>query len=210
LKREKWLLALGLAAAVGFGSSTLHAASIIDEWTSVTAPPAPPPLKEVTVDPKTTALLMLDFVQPICGHTPRCLATLPAVKKLLDEARAHDMMVIYTGIPNVPESAVLPEVAPTGKEPYVQSFIDKFLSTDLEKILKEKDIKTVIAVGVSAVGAVLTTSSHAAQSGFNVIVPADGLSAPDTYFEQYAVWHLTHAPVIPSHITLTSSSMIKF
>ena len=110
------------------------------------------------VDPKTTALLMLDFVQPICGHTPRCIATLPAVKKLLDEARAHDMMVVYTGIPNVPESAVLPEVAPTGKEPYVQSFIDKFLNSDLEKILKDKGIKTVIAVGVSAVGAVLTLS----------------------------------------------------
>lgn len=212
MKREKWLLAFALAAAaaVGFGASTLHAASIIDEWGSVKAPPAPPPLKAVTVDPKTTALLMLDFVQPICGHTPRCMATLPAVKKLLDEARAHDMMVVYTGIPNLPESATLPEVAPTGKEPYVQSFIDKFLNSDLEKILKDKGIKTVIAVGVSAVGAVMNTASHAAQIGFEVVVPADGLSAPDLYFEQYAVWQLTHAPVIPPHIALTSIDMIKF
>jgi nicotinamidase-related amidase len=211
MKREKWLLAFGLAAVIGFGASGVaNAASIIDEWASVKAPAEPPPLKTVTVDPKTTALLMLDFVAPICGHTPRCVATLPAVKKLLDEARAHDMMVVYTGIPNLPESAVVPEVAPTGKEPYVQSFIDKFLNSDLEKILKDKGIKTVIAVGVSAVGAVLNTSSHAAQIGFDVIVPADGLSAADTYFEQYAVWQLTHAPVIPPHIALTSVDMIKF
>jgi nicotinamidase-related amidase len=107
-------------------------------------------------------------------------------------------------------SEVLSDVAPTANEPYVQSFIDKFLNSDLEKILKEKGIKTVITVGVSAVGAVMNTASHAAQIGFEVIIPADGLSAPDLYFEQYAVWQLTHAPVIPPHITLTSIDMIKF
>lgn len=210
MKRNTWFLAFGLAAAVGLGASSLHAASIIEEWGSVKAPAEPPPLKEVTVDPKTTALLMLDFVAPICGHTPRCLETLPAVKKLLDEARAHDMMVVYTSIPPVPKPGVLPEVAPTGNEPFVQSYIDKFLNSDLEKILKDKGIKTLIAVGVSAVGAVMNTSSHAAQIGFDVIVPADGLSAPNTYFEQYAVWQLTNAPVIPPHITLTKIDMIKF
>jgi nicotinamidase-related amidase len=210
MKREKWLLTFALAAAIGFGASTLHAASIIDEWASVKAPPAPPPLKEVTIDPKTTALLMLDFVNPICGHTPRCIATIPAVKKLLDAARKSGTMVVYTGIPKLPMSEVLSDVAPTANEPYVQSFIDKFLNSDLEKILKDKSIKTVITVGVSAVGAVMNTASHAAQIGFEVIVPADGLSAPDLYFEQYAVWQLTHAPVIPPHITLTSIDMIKF
>ncbi|MGA3310182.1 MAG: cysteine hydrolase [Xanthobacteraceae bacterium] len=210
MKREKWLLAFGFAAAISLGTSTLHAASIIDEWANVKAPAAPPPLKTVTVDPKTTALLMLDFVNPICGHTPRCVATLPAVKKLLDEARKSGTMVVYTGIPQVPMTEVVADLAPTGSEPYVQSFIDKFLNSDLEKILKDKGIKTVIAVGVSAVGAVMNTASHAAQIGFEVIVPADGLSAPDLYFEQYAVWQLTHAPVIPPHITLTSIDMMKF
>ena len=210
MKREKWLLTFALAAAIGLGASTLHAASIIDEWANVKAPAAPPPLKTVTVDPKTTALLMLDFVNPICGHTPRCIATIPAVKKLLDAARKSGTMVVYTGIPKLPMSEVLSDVAPTANEPYVQSFIDKFLNSDLEKILKDKGIKTVITVGVSAVGAVMNTASHAAQIGFEVIVPADGLSAPDLYFEQYAVWQLTHAPVIPPHITLTSIDMMKF
>ena len=155
---------------------------------------------------------MLDFIKPICNEQryPRCLATLPAVKKLLDEARAHNMLVVYSGIPKVPMTDVVADVAPTGSEPYVQSFINKFLNTDLEKILKDKDIKTVIAVGVSAAGAVLSTSSDAAQRGFEVIVPVDGLSAQDTYYEQYTVWHVSHAPVIANHVTLTSIGMIKF
>jgi nicotinamidase-related amidase len=210
MQRKTILWAFGLATVVALGASSGHAASILDEWSSVKAPPAPPPVKEAKLDPKTTALLMLDFVAPICGHTPRCVASLPAVKKLLDEARAHDVFVVYTGIPNLPESATMPEVAPTGKEPYVQSFIDKFLNSDLEKILKDKGIKTVITIGVSAVGAVMNTASHAAQIGLNVVVPADGLSAPNTYFEQYAVWQLTNAPVIPPHITLTTIDMVKF
>jgi hypothetical protein len=37
-----------------------HATNIVDEWASTKAPPAPE-LKAVTVDPKTTALLMLDL-----------------------------------------------------------------------------------------------------------------------------------------------------
>jgi len=210
MHRKTWLAAFGLAAAIGCAASAADAASILDEWANVKAPAAPPPVKAVTVDPKTTALLMLDFVNPICGHIPRCVASIPQVKKLLESARKSGTMVVYTGIPKLPVSETLSDVAPTGGEPYVQSFIDKFLNSDLEKILKDKGIKTVITVGTSAVGAVMNTASHAAQAGFEVIVPADGLSAPDLYFEQYAVWQLTHAPVIPPHITLTTIDMVKF
>ena len=208
MERRTWLLALGLAVTLGYG--TANAGSILDEWANVKAPPAPPPAKEATVDPKTTALLMLDFVKPICGHYPRCMASIPQVKKLLEGARKSGTMVVYSSVPKVPITEVLPDVAATGSEPFVQSFIDKFLNTDLEKILKDKGIKTIITVGTSAVGAVMNTASHAAQIGFEVIVPADGLSAPDLYFEQYAVWQLTNAPVIPPHITLTTIDMVKF
>src|SRR5271170_6778373 len=118
MKNRKWLLAFGLAAGICLGASSPRAASIIDEWASVKAPAAPPPLKEVTIDPKTTALLMLDFVNPICGHYPRCLASVPQVKKLLDGARKSGTMVVYTGVPKLPMSEVLSAVAPAGNEPY--------------------------------------------------------------------------------------------
>ena len=67
---------------------------IIGEWAGVKLPPVPE-LKPVTVDPKTTALLVLDMMKGNCGARPRCLATIPNVRKLLAAARAHDMMVVY-------------------------------------------------------------------------------------------------------------------
>ncbi len=90
-----------LVAAVAFFGIALcaQAADIVDEWASVKAPPAPA-LKPVTVDPGTTALLMLDFMKQNCGKRPRCIATLPAMKKLLGEARAHKVLVVYSIIAN--------------------------------------------------------------------------------------------------------------
>lgn len=82
-----------VAVLMAFAAPT-HAANIVDEWANVKTPKAPE-LKAVTVDPKTTALLMLDFMNQNCGQRPRCLDTIPAMKKLLAEARAHKVPVVY-------------------------------------------------------------------------------------------------------------------
>lgn len=55
------VLFAALASAVVLPAPAAQAQTIIDEWASVMVPP-PPELKPVTVDPKTTALLMLDFM----------------------------------------------------------------------------------------------------------------------------------------------------
>lgn len=183
-------------------------ANILDEWANVKAPPAPA-LKEVTVDPKTTALLMLDFMNQNCGQRPRCVASLPAMKALLEKARAAGMPVVYTFIANTTAADVRPEVAPKSDEPSVLSGPNKFVRTDLEKILKDKGVTTVIAVGTAAHGAVLNTASAAALMGMNVIVPVDGISA-DPYAEQYTAWHLANAPGVGPRTTLTKSDIIKF
>ncbi len=211
MKRGKWLLAFGLAAAIGLGASSLRAASVIDEWTSVKAPPAPA-LKPVTVDTKDTALLMLDFLHSNCNpqHGKRCMASFPIVKKLLDEGRAKHMLVVYSAYGKNTEKDIWADVAPNGTEPFVVAFLDKFINTDLDKILKDKGIKTVIVVGSAANGAAFGTASGAAQRGFTVIVPVDGISSDDLYAEQSAVWNMVNAPVIASKITLTTVDMIKF
>ena len=56
------------------------AETIIDEWPKVEIPPTPE-LKKVTVDPKTTVLLVMGFVRDSCNaqRRPRCAATSPAV-----------------------------------------------------------------------------------------------------------------------------------
>ena len=185
------------------------AQTIVDEWNSVKAPPAPV-LKDVTVDPKTTALLMLDFVPPTCGTRPRCLASLPALKKLLEDARSKGMLVVHSVTGTTKAEDILKDVAPRAGEPIVASSIDKFRNTELEKILKDKGIQTVIVTGTAAHGAVLNTVAGAVQRGIKVILPVDGMSASDTYTEQYVAWHMTNAPAVAPNTTLTKISLLKF
>ena len=52
------------------------AQTIIDEWSTVKAPPLPR-LTSVAVDPHSTALLMLDFLKQNCPSNPRSVATVP-------------------------------------------------------------------------------------------------------------------------------------
>lgn len=99
---------------------------------------------------------------------------------------------------------------PLGNEPVVVSNADKFLRTDLERILGERGIRTVIVVGTSAHGAVLHTASSAALRGLQVIVPVDGMSAETLYIEQYVAWHLASAPTIGARVTLTRTDLVSF
>ncbi len=69
-------------------------ADVISDWNKAVAPP-PPELKEVTVDPATTAVLFLDIMKAGCTARPRCVAAVPSLKRIHDAARAHNMVVWY-------------------------------------------------------------------------------------------------------------------
>lgn len=199
-------LAAALAALVPALSG---ASTIVDEWPNVKAPPAPA-LKPVTVDPKTTALLMLDFVAPNCNPRPRCVASVPGAKKLLTEARARGMMVAHATTSATKATDILPDLAPLAGEPVVSSGVDKFYNTELEKYLKDKGIQHVIAIGTAAHGAVMYTASGAVLRGMKAIIPVDGMSANDPFPEQYVAWHLANAPVVGRNVTLTKFGLLTF
>jgi nicotinamidase-related amidase len=202
-------IAVAAATAVAL-TAPARAADIIAEWGNVKAP-SPPPVKPVTVDAKTTALLLLDFLPSYyCSNDPRCVATLPAMKKLLADARAHGATVVYSIAGKFTAADIAKDVAPQSGEPVVKSHADKFLHTDLEKILKDKGIQTVIVNGTAANGAVLYTGSAAALRGMKVIIPVDGLSSKDLYAEQLTVWQLAHGPGFGKQITITKSDIVKF
>jgi nicotinamidase-related amidase len=215
--RTRLLLPLATLAAVLVYAAHSPAQTIIDEWPSVKAPPVPE-LKAVTIDPKTTALLVMDLVKQTCNNErrPRCVASIPKIEKLIAEARAQGVMLIYTTVPSVPIADTLPAITPKANDPVVVAAVDKFIlgnqDTGLEKMLKDKGITSVITVGTAAHGAVLYTASAAALRGFNVIVPVDGMSGDgqNTFIEQYVAYNLTSAPVVSSKITLTRIDMIKF
>jgi nicotinamidase-related amidase len=194
------------------GASFAQSKTIIDEWSSVQAP-KPPELKPVKIDdPKSTAFLVLDLVKQGCSNErrPRCITSVPPVQAFLAQARSKGLFVVHSYTTNSSPTDFLPEVAPAAGEPLVRAPADKFVGTDLEKILRDKGIKTVIVVGTAAHGAVISTASQAAFRGFKVIVPVDGMSSENTYFEQYTAYHLTNAPGVAQQVTLTKFDLIQF
>ena len=185
--------------------------TIIEEWNNIKAP-APVELKAVTLNPRDTAFLVLDIEERTCNQKrrPRCVASVPKIKDFLEKVRNQKMAVAYSLTRKGTPETILPGAAPFGTEPIVKSSVDKFYKTDLEKILQEKKIKTVIIVGTTAEGAVLHTATGAAMRGFQVVIPIDGMSAGTLYAEQYTAWHLVNAPGSRRRTTLTRFDLIGF
>lgn len=212
-RRHLWktaVLASGLMMTFFLFQMPASAQTIVDTWDAVKTPPAPE-LKSVILDSKATALLLLDFNKQTCNaeRRPRCIASIPKVQELLEEARSKGFTIIYSLSAGATSTDIARELAPRKGEPVVTAGPDKFMGTDLEKILMDKGIKTVIVTGTAAHGAVLYTASGAAFRGMQVILPVDGMSAENTYSEQYTAWHLANAPRVSSKVILTKIDLIK-
>ncbi|WP_027368868.1 cysteine hydrolase family protein [Desulfocurvibacter africanus] len=178
--------------------------SVIELWNTCTVP-RPPELKPVELDPKTTAYLVLDIEELTCNESsrPRCLKAVPGIAAFLAKARAAKMPVVYSLTRRGTPETILSPVKPRPDEPVVQASVDKFVGTDLEKILREKGVKTVVVTGTAANGAVLHTAVGAAIRGFDVIVPVDGMPGTTLYEEQYTAYHIVAAPGVRDRSLLT-------
>ena len=185
-------------------------ANIFNEWDTVKAP-LPPELKPVTVATGSTALLVLDIQNNNCNSEkrPRCIDSLPGIQRLLNEARSREIPVIFSLTSKAAVEDIRQEVCPIDGEQIVRSGVDKFFNTELENILMDAGVKTVMIVGTAAEGAVLHTATGAALRGLDVIVPVDGFSSTNPYAEQYTAWHLVNAPGTRNRATLTQISLIQ-
>ncbi len=203
----------GAAFALVAALSPAGAQTIVDEWASVKLPPAPA-LKAAKVDAPTTALLLFDFTHQTCSQErrPRCAASVPKLKKLLDDARARNMFVVWSvATADSKPSDILPDIAPRAGEPVLPSLgPDKFIKSDFEQMLRDKGIKTVIITGTAAHTTVLHTGGEAALRGFSVIAPVDAMSSNDQFSEAYTAWHLANAARIMNATTLTRVDMISY
>lgn len=148
-----------VAFAVFLSISPARAQDILQEWATI-KPPPPPEIKAVTLDPKKTALIVMDFNRKNCvpALRARCAAVLPKVQKLLAAVRAKGMVVVHTYTPNMEQADISQDVTPTAGERVLQVRGDKFQGNDLEKYLKDKGITTILLAGTSGNGAVLFTA----------------------------------------------------
>jgi len=177
----------------------------------VELPQIPDPVP-VELPVATSAFLVLDIQDSNCGRRPTCMAQLPGMAALLSRARDANVLVVYTGNP----ANILPEVAPRGDEPFPATpGPDKFYNSNLDQILKDAGISTVLIVGTSAVSAVVNTAFAAAQRGYTVVVAEDGISSDTDFQTFYARYHLIlqnlqNVPLTPRAATLTHMEMVSF
>jgi nicotinamidase-related amidase len=159
------------------------------------------------IDPKTTALLVMDFQSWIVdGYAVDKEALLRRTARVIQAARNAQVMVIYVvvgfraGYPEVSSRNVTfskvkehslfaaggdgldihPAVAPRRGEVVVTKHrVGAFAGTDLDMILRANDIETLLLAGITTSGVVLSTVRHAFDADYRLVVVADCCSEPD-------------------------------
>ena len=214
------LLTSGLVLALCGGTAQAQPASRAASKPSLTLqmPALPDPVR-VTLNPATTALLVLDYVEPICNSQPKCKGQmLPAMTPFMARARKAGVVVAY-GTRDRNMSKWLPEVAPApGDIKIVNTTQDRFYNTDLDKALKAKGITTIIMVGWKVSGSVAYTSVGATVHDFTVVIPVDTTTATTDYETDIGFYqilnqgngNLRNEPLKPKAPTLSRTDMITF
>ena len=181
--------------------------------------PATPEPARVTLDPKTTALVVLDYVEDICNSQPSCKGKmLPAVTPFMEKVRKTGMTVAYgTRAQNM--TKWLKEVAPAANDiKVINTAQDRFYGTDLDKQLKAKGIKTLIMVGWKISGSITYTSVGAMAHDYTVVIPMDTTSAGSDYETTIGFYNvlnsgnanLANQPLKANSVTLTRTDLINF
>jgi nicotinamidase-related amidase len=191
--------------------------SAVPTATAQDMPTIPAPTA-VTLDPATTAFLVLDINSAVCAPRPGCTATVPAIAAFLDRARQANAFVVYSNS-SAPGTTIMPEVAPRPDDPVVTGNADKFFNTSLDDILRDHGIRTAVIVGTAANGAVLYTSFGASARGYTVVVADDGMSSPDDFavlltryqlLNQPGFGNPTNEPLRERAVTLSRTDLISF
>ncbi len=177
-------------------------------------PKLPEPVA-VELDGRTSALLVLDITDALCGSVPSCRETLPAIVRLLEKARGTGVRVIFS-VGRAPQN-LLPELARREEEPIVRGPANKYFGTQLEELLAGTE--TVVLTGTSANGAVLYTAFESCIRGKRAVVAEDAISARDPLAVWVAKYQLLNQPgygnprnepLAPQAVTLSRSDLITF
>ena len=145
------------------------------------------------LDPKTTALVVIDFQREyFTGRMPipDGAAAMENAKKLIAFADKNKMPVFQVQHVTPAGSAVFAEDGETvkfqpGMEPRAHDILVKkttvsvFPSTDLDKQLKDKGIKTIVIAGLMTHACIAGAARDAVPLGFDVVVASDATATRD-------------------------------
>ena len=213
------LLTSGLAVVLcGGAAQSAQTASANRPMMTLQMPATPEPAR-VTLNPRTTALMVLDYVEDICNSQPSCKGKmLPAMTPFMDRARKAGLTVAY-GTREQNMTHWLKEVAPAASDiKIVNTAQDRFYNTDLDRQLKAKGITTIIMVGWKISGSVTYTSVGAMAREYTVVIPVDTTSAGSDYETTIGFYNvqnsgnanLANEPLKKGAVTLTRTDLITF
>jgi nicotinamidase-related amidase len=161
----------------------------------------------LSLDSKTTALLVMDMQSCILDRVADKKESLLAqTTKLLDAARSAKIRVVYVVVafrpgypelsprnksftflretklfdPGSPGTEIHPALAPRSDEVVVTKHrVSAFAGTDLEMVLRSNGIETLVLSGIATSGVILSTTRHAADADYRIVVVEDGCADPD-------------------------------
>jgi nicotinamidase-related amidase len=154
-----------------------------------------------SIDPKTSALLVMDFQALILDSYAKDKdALLRRTANVLESARKAGMTIVYvvvgfrSGYPEISarnasfngvkasgifaagdaKAEIHPAVAPRPGEPIVTKHrVGAFFGTDMDMILRSNNIETLVLTGITTSGVVLSTVRHASDADYRLVVVRD-------------------------------------
>ena len=183
---------------------------------------------KLSLERDRSAVLIMDFQTDIVGYLGSSQeALLKSAARVLQESREVKIPVIYVvvgfrpGYPeisprnsrfagirqtgrfasNAPGSEVHPAVAPQAEEiTVVKHRVSAFSGSDLEMILRAKEIRTLVLLGIATSGVVLSTLRYASDSDYRCIVLKDCCADRDAEVHRCLI-----EKVFPTQATVVTS-----
>src|SRR5690348_4313216 len=170
----------------------------------------------MALDPKRSAMLSMDLQAGIVSVYVKDEALISRAAGALEHARRAGMMIVHVKVgfrPDVPEAsprnrflsavkgsprhqeffqgesgAIHPALAPIGDDLVVTKCrVNAFAGTDLEILLRARDIHTLVMFGVATSGVVLSTLLAAFDADYEVMVIKDCCADSDVELHQMLI-----------------------
>jgi isochorismate hydrolase len=171
--------------------------------------------------PDESALLILDMqgyflAEASHAYIPSAPAIIPGIIELCSVYRAKSLPIIFTQHvnssedavlmatwwkdlinPEDPRSAIIPEFQGEGTIIIEKSQYDAFYKTELEELLKARNVKQLVICGVMTHLCCETTARSAFVRGFEVFFTIDGTATYNERFHRATLLNLAHGVATP-------------
>ena len=135
--------------------------------------------EQLSFDRRKTAVLIMDYQNRQLSNFSEDFQNelIAEANQVLTKARHEGILVIYVEVrrgDRTPETEIHPAVSPQpGEEVFTKRRVGPFSTTNLDEVLKNRGIETLVLMGISTSGCVLSTVRWAADVDYGLIVLSD-------------------------------------